>query len=348
MASYLIEKDLLTGEYRQVFERVESYAMLEGVGQNAQDEMLANLLDLLYTAQTEGKPATKITGPDVERFCRDYFAEQTGLDGWSRDMPTGFYRLAWVMLVFCLIDIWTMEDGTTFWTAQTEIAGLLAGLIAGALVSFASMGFSRRFLFQLKRISAAVLSWVILGISVAVVVLIVLLTDRFGWTFELPLAALTLICAGYVVIYKAVQLGLRYRKTGSFKKDTSGESFLQLINDSVDQEMPKALSQKYRKECEKRSRKGEENRTYGEFLEAERRTRHRMNRVLLILYTVIWGVETVFIGVTNAQEGIPLWDTLIFAAVCGAILALVYRIFYCSKKGFRRLDYCAKVGLVEE
>ena len=53
MASYMIEKEKLEGEYKEAFERVEAYAMLRGVDSETQEDRLMNLVDLLLTAQVE-------------------------------------------------------------------------------------------------------------------------------------------------------------------------------------------------------------------------------------------------------------------------------------------------------
>ena len=63
----------LEGEYRKVFEEVEAYTMVKRYEGEGNDELMMNLLDMLLTAQEEGKEPEKIIGSDVKKFCEEYF-----------------------------------------------------------------------------------------------------------------------------------------------------------------------------------------------------------------------------------------------------------------------------------
>lgn len=73
MASYLIEKDKLKGEYNKVFDRVEGYTIIRDIDEDTKEEMLMNLVDMLYSAQLDEKPVEKIVGKDIDQFCKEYF-----------------------------------------------------------------------------------------------------------------------------------------------------------------------------------------------------------------------------------------------------------------------------------
>ncbi|MDE6024145.1 MAG: DUF1048 domain-containing protein [Lachnospiraceae bacterium] len=64
----------LEGEYHKAFDEVEAYAILKNYVGEEKEEMMMNLLDMLLTAQTEGKDAEKIVGTDIIKFCENYFS----------------------------------------------------------------------------------------------------------------------------------------------------------------------------------------------------------------------------------------------------------------------------------
>ena len=62
METYIEEKRKLKNEYREIFEKVETYAAVRCVEGETREEMLMNLVDMLCMAQEEGKPAEKNCG----------------------------------------------------------------------------------------------------------------------------------------------------------------------------------------------------------------------------------------------------------------------------------------------
>ena len=101
MESYLVEKKNLKNEYKECFERVESYALLENVDEKNLEEMMMNLVDVLYTAQRKGKPLEKIVGKDMEAFCKSYFSEYHSVIQWVNATVVSIILVA--VFFICLI-----------------------------------------------------------------------------------------------------------------------------------------------------------------------------------------------------------------------------------------------------
>lgn len=68
--SYAFCSDRLDKEYLAVFEQVELYVQSQNVDDNTKEERLSELLDIFLSAAETGKPVQKITGNDMEQFCK--------------------------------------------------------------------------------------------------------------------------------------------------------------------------------------------------------------------------------------------------------------------------------------
>ena len=73
--SYFYYKDRLRGEYLSSFEQVEMYVLTQSFDEAAYEERLSQLLDVFLTAQESGRPAEKITGGDIQQFCRTFCSD---------------------------------------------------------------------------------------------------------------------------------------------------------------------------------------------------------------------------------------------------------------------------------
>ncbi len=65
-------KERLHGQYRTVYERVETLLLVELRQEKEQQERLSYLLDVFLSAQEDGVPVGKIVGKDLKVFCRDF------------------------------------------------------------------------------------------------------------------------------------------------------------------------------------------------------------------------------------------------------------------------------------
>lgn len=68
--SYTLYEDKLQGEYKEIFKQIDTYFGTEKVDEDTREEHMGALLDMFLLAQEEGKPVEKITGKNMERFCK--------------------------------------------------------------------------------------------------------------------------------------------------------------------------------------------------------------------------------------------------------------------------------------
>ncbi len=337
MASYIVEKDRLSGEYADVFSRVESYAMLENINADKQEEMLSNLVDSLYTAQTENKPAARIVGADVEKFCKEYFQEQIGWKGRLREIPALFYRLAWVVLVISLLELFFSESSDGFLARRADVSYVFFGIILGAVFICITIFIARVLLFKWKRVHSTLQSVLLLVVDFVIIFVGTMFLPIEDY-LSIPLAPAVIIAAVYVIVYKAVQFTCRYRKTGSVRNPLKDSSVSSVYRDTLDMEMQKGFAKNFQKKNEKLRKKGKEELTRVQFCHNMRKAYRRANLALKISYPVIWIAVAAYVAISNYIEGVELWDTVLFAVIEAVALLLLYLVFHYSHKAFERID----------
>ena len=339
MASYIIEKKKLIGEYKEVFEKAETYGILLGVNGQVQEEMLLNLIDILYTAQQEGKPVVKIIGNDVEQFCKDYFQEQRGIREYIQGIPSGVYRVSLVILFFGILEFiyWEEEISGSIWQATMDISGFLLGGVIGVLISILALWVLQPILFKLRRVNATVISFVIVAFSIAGIVAGTILCEEES----VPVPLIPIVVGGgiYAIIYKGYQLYQRYRKTGTIKKPQKDGTFREIYRETQKTETPRYLRKRFEKINRRRRKRGKTEVTRAEFTKRIQKEYKISIRAVAVLYAAVWAGSTI----SDALQG-QLWpDTVIFAGS----LAFLYLGFYQLFKPnyiMRLLKQCEKEG----
>lgn len=86
--------------YKKTFEDVNAYARSNFLSGDKYEEAMFNLYDVLFQAQTDGKPVEKLVGYDIQQFCQQYFGDTTILE----KVITIFVRL-----VFSVVSIFGVE-----------------------------------------------------------------------------------------------------------------------------------------------------------------------------------------------------------------------------------------------
>lgn len=268
---YFLDKDKLEDEYKEAFSKVEAYSVVQGVKEEDEEEMLANLVDMLYTAQVEGKPVEKIIGNDIEKFCKQYFAEYSGFGKLFSNVPAMVYRIMWFMLFCSVLEFIALsKKGTVdILMASTDVSSFMVGILTCIVSLFLTMILLKPILFRLKKINVLVVSIIQLVIAVLLVaVLVVFMGDKI---FSAPLYMVLLGGIGYVVIYKTLVLYKRYKKTGSVKKEVNEDSFRYLMKESfqttVDTELPVEFKKIFLNKNEKLRKKGKKELTQEEYME---------------------------------------------------------------------------------
>lgn len=333
MASYIMEKDKLTGEYKEIFVRAETYAMLLGIENQLQEDMLMNLVDILCTAQEKEKPAAQIIGNDVEQFCKDYFQEQRGILGAIRGIPGWLYRVSAVVLIFGILEIifCAGDPAVQIWTVTMDISGFLVGLLVGGITSCIALWVLRPLLFRLKKVNATVIAFLVLIINFLLIAVGII---KFGeQTLAVPILPVIIGSAMFVIAYKGYQIYQRYQKNGSIKKPQKDGTFREIYHNTVKTETPKQLKKRFEKINKRRRKRGKTEITSEEFTR-KMQMEYKMAKIaILVMYAAIWAGST-FSDIMRGQW----WpDTVILAG----ILLVCYRLFS-PKYMLKLLKQCEK------
>ena len=205
MKSYTMYADKLNKEYTEAFDQVVTYLSTETIDEVTKDEQLGDLFDLFLTAQTAGRPVKRITGGNMEYFCRSFVSEF----GWkNRLLYFADYtkRVAWFLLVFSVLDmlIAVWDGGFSALLNPTDVTnyfGYLVGMAICALVGALVGTLTRRTMFRLKKVSMRVLQ--IVAAVVAFVAMAALFAFIFNTesSFPIPPWVAAAVCCVYLGIY---------------------------------------------------------------------------------------------------------------------------------------------------
>ncbi|MCD8053593.1 MAG: hypothetical protein LUF00_06050 [Lachnospiraceae bacterium] len=206
-------KEMLRDEYRETFARAESYGRISDLEEEYLEDCLADLGDLLYTAQEKGTPVEKLIGSNPEAFCRSYFSAFTVKDRVKHVCGT-FFKDTWGLLVINLlllvgdglggVDLWTIPTNWyTGWFLAFDVSFIL----------FYNVLFSsvlRRVYFRIRH--GEMIQTV--G-TICLVLLSLFLGQRFRDVLsEVPALLVVILSGGYILLYLLVVGHSNYRRTG--------------------------------------------------------------------------------------------------------------------------------------
>ncbi|MDE6208541.1 MAG: DUF1048 domain-containing protein [Lachnospiraceae bacterium] len=331
MTSYFIGKEKLLGEYRDTFEKIETYSMLHGFDEDTDNEMMMNMLDILYTAQVNNKPVEKIIGSDIEQFCKDYFSECNKSEPILRRLPQFLYSISVLILILSIIEIiFPEEENIPVTEATVNVNSILVGMICGIVVSLVIGYIGEKILFKLKKIKANLMAIIIFVIFASACISATIIT--VDETVNIKLLPAVVISSIYVLVYKICRLFGRYKKYGSIKKPVKENSLKQIWNESFKEGMEEQkgqiaiiLKKQYEKKNAKLRKKGKEEITSQEYMEWLHKRNINYSRIykyiLSIGYMIIYVVTLIVIF-----EGGNFIEFAIDALVLFIILFICYRL----------------------
>ena len=198
-------KSQFSGDYRTAFDGAYKYGL-------TQSFPVAELYDLLLTAQTNGKPAEKIVGTDIEAFCKDYFSDfepENRLVGSLKSL----FGVAVVFVLFGLVEWLCAEETLPFGEFRLNGSPILCGLGSGAVLAVL-FRLVQPLVMKTKKISAG--AWAVIYCSMLVAAVTAATILMQGKSISLPGAPFLIGSTVYAVLYLLVSAVIRYRKTGSF------------------------------------------------------------------------------------------------------------------------------------
>ena len=324
METYYFQKEKLKGEYRETFERVETYSFVNGIDQNTDEEMMMNLLDMLYTAQVEGKPVKKIVGEDIEKFCKDYFeGTEVKLESKIKRIPAWLYSCCWLIMIICILELVFPEEKTSITDAYIDVSGLVFGSIVGFVAGSLIMYVLRVVVFKVKKINATVVSFIYLAIFVVLLVISIALCS--GRDIRIPLILSMTISGIYIVIYKIVQLYVRKKATGTIRKNKQKSRLKEIWNEAKNEgirTLPVEFKNKYEKKNKTLRKRGKAEMTPQEFTDKIRKDNKNYVITLASTYSIIYIVFLIMVAYDST-----VIDTIIFGAILAVFFAFLCKIF---------------------
>lgn len=339
----LMMKERLEGEYREVFERAALYSEVRELDDETEQEMMMNLLDVLLTAQSEGKPVQKVVGGDIEEFCSSYFSGYT-LKHHLLSIPHRFYRFFWVVLVLELLSVLASEDDVPFMETTVDISGYFVGLLSVLLIMAGLNFVLRPVMFRWKWLTATVYDAASLILFLATAMVFSRVFEDYS--VDVPAFWVLAVCGSYVLVYIIIRSVKRYRRYGHVRKRREKRAGAGMM-EQMKQEIPSDLVKRYERINKRRMRKGKPELTPEEYMEKLRKDikTERWGDVFaaaLVLLVVICIV--VQVAVTSTW-----YDTLFFILILAVVEIPAMFLFRVSGRSlaWRRelLDECDRRGI---
>lgn len=328
MATYLVEEDKLKGEYKEVFEKIESYSIFLSIDAEINEDMMMNLVDMLYTAQIEGKPVEKIVGNDVEKFCKEYFQDidKNPLMVFIKNIPHTFYVVAWGIFILSIIEFLDLPKFTysEIKKVTIDVSGLVLGWMLGCIVSCVIFYFVRGIILKIKKLNSTVVAFVCLaGVFVIGCTAVVLAEEK---SIKIPVIYAFVVSFIYILIYKGINLYKRYKETGSIKKVKKKGPIKEVWDEaykSSTKMMPVELKKIWIKKNKKRVKKGKPEITEKEYTEKFRNDSKKLIFVdigILIFYSIAY-VSMIASSLKEDSIGI----TILSAIIIFIIFAILFK-----------------------
>ena len=314
-------KSQFTGAYREAFDGAYKYILTQGFPAAYTDDKMAELYDLLLTAQTEGKPAEKIIGDDLMTFCKEYFSDYSP-GSRIHSFLGNLFPLACIFVFFTLFDWLCAEERLPLIQFRLNASPILIGLMSGFVLT-ALFRLIQPLMMKTKKISAG--AWAVIYLAVFIMTIIictVLIEDK---DISLP-GFPVLICAGvYMLLYLTVQAVFRYRKTGSiFSKKESNPYKDSYYQNLEDKDIRRIIMKGWLRRYRKLARRGKT--TEATFREEITRL-EKTNRILDKAFDVfIIGIVSGAVWVVSRES--PPVDTLIFALIICTVVFFIWLVFH--------------------
>ncbi len=313
--SYSFYTDKLKGEYRETFSRIELYVGTKYIDDLTKEEYLSDLLDIFLTAQSEGKPVQKITGSNLDRFCKT-FCSGYGLKNRVLDFLDSIKSLIWVIFAFTLIDMlflildYTNGIQADFWHSNSSIniPVYLIGLLIAVLVGYVTNLIVRNIMFRTKHISMTVLQSIYLLVIVVVMILTFIIMNNNDNLWNIPNWVVMLISIVYLVPYYI----FNYNRLKEKKRNKA------VFRDMLTRESEDVLMEKrFQAANKKNTNKGKDKLTIEEFLIKEEKECRKTEKtkwfyfLIPIPITVIFFIGTWFFGGFETMADVLIFPLLL-------------------------------------
>lgn len=316
--SYIFYTDKLRGEFKDAFEQVEFYVNSLSVNSDAREERLGEFLDLLLTAQEEGRSVESVVGNDMERFCKSFCSDFGPKNTFLLVLDTLKF-LAWYTVVLSLLDVIMPEEPSPGFFELKPTFNLTALAIV-MVMSWAVIGvldlISRRSALKSGRMTKS------MKVIYTVVTLLAVCAAAGSQFIETPFLPQppVWVCLSAGILFLVLYYALVPRpKRGKIK-------LVDLAPEAIDDTMMKEFAKKNKK----RLKKEKTELTLEEFLDLEESAcakNEKEQPLFLIIPLIIIGVVTVPLALFDGFESVL--DGVIFVAI---LLVVEYALMLFFRK----------------
>ncbi len=339
----------LNGDYREAFETVEVYSTTVNITEEAKDEKLMELYDLLLEAEHEGKSVTKIVGKDLEVFCKNFFSE-SGRPQYLKQFLNRLFGISCLFFVSAFLDVIWAEEKTDL---LPFLVGIGAGLVVDAVARYLLQPLALR-----KKLKPMAYYFTVLGVFLLCVIAVGFIIVALEYELEIGSLVTLIVTGTYVVVYFVVRSILRYRDHGNiFSRDREEKKAIKKFNEEVKKAnligtYVKTMAKRFERIQRRKSRRGMTY-TFEDFANLIRKEKSwtKWTDMVTIIFFIFIVVGP---GIDIMLEGTVL-DGLIFMAISAVVEYFICRgtlkisrestdmqvqvIDECEKRGIDILEY---------
>lgn len=216
MLDTLSMAELLKGDYKKAFEKIDLYGSINNVNHDVFEDRILNLYDMLTEAQNEGKPVEKIIGKDIEAFCKEYFKVPEKNYTFVKVLGRIAYLLL-IMFIFSIIELlWQIEEGKALMEMQVDMIPFFVGVGIGLILLVLCKLATKNMVFKNNKIKP---TFYYVFILIFIVAGVVILNKAFNdYSVSLPLMPVLIISGIYSLLYYGIRAIVRYKTTGRITK----------------------------------------------------------------------------------------------------------------------------------
>lgn len=338
MIDYTSMEERLSGEYRQVFEKAELYSDMNGIHEKVKADKMMNLLDLLMTAEADGKPVADIIGTDVKKFCQDYFGDYD-IYAKIRLIPEKLYSIALALGFILLMSIlFSDEPLGNLVHMHSDILPFAAGILMGSILDILFKYLIGPLFLRTEKIPNVVyyVSVIVLFV-ISIAIIVILIGDE---EMLLPIFPFIVADVIYIVGYLLVRSVFRYRENGSIRKPKLVDKEFEIhftsfngtddnLSENLNQELQKVMVKRFQRINKRRRKRNQSAMSTQEFIQ---KIRKEDARIPLLLWSL--GILYLLLAMGMVVEDIVSngagYETVVFVVVILAIYIPLFLIVRCS------------------